>query len=106
VKVLDNSRRDKAALTFAVLAIASLASISAVALLSPRPGLLTLTAIAGIVGYSYFAGRAMRIWQGRGQPSLHRRAWRRHFLNEHRKLPLLGPKDLPTDRARAIRQAR
>ena len=82
MKVLDRSRRDKAASTFALLAVASLAVIAVEGVLSLGSGLRSLTAIVALVAYAYFSGRAVRIWQGRGHPSLHRSAWRRHFLNE------------------------
>lgn len=82
MRVLDRSRRDKAAATFALLAVASLAVVAVESVLSLGSGLRSLTACAALVAYAYFSARAMRIWQGRGQPSLHRAAWRRHFLNE------------------------
>lgn len=82
MKVLNQSRRDRAAATFALLAVASLAVIAVESVLSLGSGLRSLTAIVALVAYAYFSGRAVRIWQGRGHPSLHRWAWRRHFLNE------------------------
>jgi hypothetical protein len=82
MKVLNRSRRDRAAATFALLAVASLAVIAVESVLPFGSGLRSLTAIVALGAYTYFAGRAVRIWQGRGHPSLHRSAWRRHFLNE------------------------
>ena len=67
---------------FALLAIASLAFVVVAAVAPMRGELRSVLATAALVGYAYFAGRAMQLWQGRGHPSLHRRAWRRRFLDE------------------------
>jgi hypothetical protein len=92
VKVLDPARRDAAAAKFALLAVASLALVVIAAVVSMRGELRSVFAIAAICGYAYFGGRAMRVWQGRGIPSRHRSAWRRHFLNEKSDAPVRPPK--------------
>jgi hypothetical protein len=81
VKVLDASRREAAAAKFALLAVASLALILIASVVSMRGELRSVMAIAALCGYAYFSGRAMRLWQGWGHPSLHRSAWRRRFLD-------------------------
>ncbi|MDQ5858686.1 MAG: hypothetical protein M3542_10495 [Acidobacteriota bacterium] len=79
MKILDASRRDAAATKFTLLAAASLVLVIVGAVVPVQDGLRSAMAIAALVGYVYFAGRAMPLWQGRGQPSLRRPAWRRRL---------------------------
>ncbi|MEO8347905.1 MAG: hypothetical protein ABI610_03250 [Acidobacteriota bacterium] len=100
MKILDASRRDAAAAAFALLAVASLVLILIASVVSMRGELRSAMAIAALAGYGYFAGRAMRLWQGRGHPSLRRPAWRRRFLGEKSDAPVRrrGPGDAPPER--------
>ena len=80
MRVLDATRRDAAAVRFTLLAVASLGLILVAVLVPMREELRSAAAIAALLGYAYFSGRAMQLWQGRGQPSPRRGVWRRHFL--------------------------
>jgi hypothetical protein len=82
VKILDSSRRDSLARRFALLAISCLSLIAAAAAVTMPDELRSVLATAGLAAYAYCSGKAMQLWQGRGQPSLHRSAWRRRFLHE------------------------
>ena len=75
-------------MTFALLAVASLAFVVVAAVAPMRAELRSILAIAALVGYAYFAARAMPFWQGRGQPSLRRSAWRRRLRDDTAKRPL------------------
>jgi hypothetical protein len=65
-----------------LLAVASLALIVIAVVISMSDELHAVLASLGVLAYTWFGGRAMRLWQGRGLPSLRRQAWRRHFLDE------------------------
>jgi hypothetical protein len=82
VKVLSGSSRDSAAFRLSLLAVAGLALIVMAVVISMPDELREAMAGLGVLVYTWLAGRAMRLWQGRGIPSLHRTAWRRHFLGE------------------------
>lgn len=82
---------------FTLLAVASLAFVVVAAVASMRGELRSMLAIAALVGYVYFAGRAMPLWQGRGQPSLHRRAWRRRLRDETARRPLRRRHSTPSE---------
>jgi hypothetical protein len=94
VKVLNPSRRDALATTFALLAVASLGLIVIATVVSMRSEVRSLLAIAGLGAYAYFSGRAMQLWQGRGHPSLHRRQWRRRFLADGSDAVVCLPKSV------------
>jgi threonine/homoserine/homoserine lactone efflux protein len=82
MNVLSGSSRDAAAFKFSFLAVASLALIVIAAVISMSDELRAVLASLGVLAFSWLGGRAMRLWQGRGLPSLRRAAWRRHFLGE------------------------
>jgi len=82
VRVLDATRRDAAAVRFTLLAVASLALILVAVLVPAGAEVRSAVAIVALVGYAYFSGRAMQLWQGRGQPTPRRAVWRRHFLED------------------------
>jgi hypothetical protein len=82
VRVLTTHRRDAAAATLALLAVASLGLVAVAAAVSMRDALRTVLAGAALLGYAYFAWRAMELLQGRGSARPERPAWRRHFLHE------------------------
>ena len=82
MKVLDAPHRDAAAVRFTLLAVASLGLILVAVVVPMREELRSAAAIAALVGYAYFSGRAMQLWQGRGQPTPRRDVWRRHFLED------------------------
>jgi len=87
MRVISRSRRDSIAAAFTFLAVASLAPAGAAAAISMRAGFRSALCIAALVGYTYFAGQAVRLWQGRRCPSLRRSAWRRHFLPRENRAP-------------------
>lgn len=82
MKVLSGSSRDAAAFRLSLLAVASLALIVMAVVVSMPDALREALAGLGVLAYTWLAGRAMRLWQGRGLPSIRRAAWRRHFLGE------------------------
>lgn len=82
MRVLERYRRDAAAARLAFLALASLGLVAVAAAVPMRDALRTFFTGAALVGYVYFAWRAMELLQGRGSARSERPAWRRHFLGE------------------------
>ena len=91
MRVLATHRRDAAAARLALLALASLGLIAVAAAVQMRDALRTVLAGAALLGYAYFAWRAMELLQGRGSACPDRPAWRRHFL-QRRDIPTLPPR--------------
>ena len=65
MRVLATHRRDAAAARLALLALASLGLIAVAAAVPMRDALRTVLAGAALLGYAYFAWRAMELLQGR-----------------------------------------
>jgi hypothetical protein len=82
MRVLERPRRDAAAARLALLAFASLGLVAVAAAVPMRDALRTIFTGAALLGYAYFAWRAMELLQGRGSARPERPAWRRHFLHE------------------------
>ena len=91
MRVLTTHRRDAAAARLALLAAASLGLVAAAAFLPIRDALRTVFAGSALIGYAYFAWRAMELLQGRGSVRPERPAWRRHFL-QRRDIPTRPPR--------------
>jgi hypothetical protein len=69
-------------LRLALLALASLGLVAVAAAVPMRDAFRTVLTGAALLGYAYFAWRAMELLQGRGSAHPERPAWRRHFLDE------------------------
>ncbi|HEY7863711.1 MAG TPA: hypothetical protein VIE39_08625, partial [Thermoanaerobaculia bacterium] len=73
MRLLPNRRRNRFAAAFAALGIGALLVGVAASALSPAGGGRWMFAIAGLAGYALCETRAMRLWAGRGVPTLHHR---------------------------------
>jgi hypothetical protein len=73
VKLLPRRRRNRFAAAFAALGIAAFLSGAAGAALAPGKRGRWIFAVAGLAGYAICESRAMRLWAGRGVPTLSHR---------------------------------
>jgi hypothetical protein len=81
VKILKRARRRALVRAYAAAAVLALgAGILPCLLFAPSLG-IELAFIGGLIAFAYLSSKALRLWQGRGIPSLHRsESWTRRFV--------------------------